>query len=321
MNASDLHVIAVISNPVRYQSRYKLFKRFEKMVQDSGAILHVVEAAFGERPPAITSFDSPRHYIFRTQDELWHKENMWNIALPRLPHDFKYVACVDADTRFARPDWAEETVHQLQHYEVVQMWSEAHDLTPDFNIYQKHLGFVYCELHGYPKVQMTYGSGSSKLQASYGSGSSKRLYWHPGYAWAYTRKAIDTFGGLLDTAILGAADRHMAHALFGTAEESLHSGLTPGYKKAVMEWQERAAYLHQDVGYVPGAILHDFHGKKKDRKYADRWQILIDNKFDPYSDLTRDYQGLWQLRPERIGLRNQIREYFRGRNEDSIDLE
>ena len=45
----QLHVIAVISNPRRYEPRYKLYRTFEQYVKDSGATLYTVEAAFGER--------------------------------------------------------------------------------------------------------------------------------------------------------------------------------------------------------------------------------------------------------------------------------
>ena len=55
----QLHVIAVISNLRRYESRYKLYRIFEQYVEDSGATLYTVEAAFGERDHAITRSDNP----------------------------------------------------------------------------------------------------------------------------------------------------------------------------------------------------------------------------------------------------------------------
>lgn len=59
----------------------------------------------------------------RTSHEIWLKENSLNLGFARLPPDWKYAAWIDADVTFARPDWACETVHQLQHNPVVQMWS------------------------------------------------------------------------------------------------------------------------------------------------------------------------------------------------------
>lgn len=311
MKSDLLHVITCITNPVRYRSRYELYKRFEKRVLDAGAKFYTIEAAFGERPHAITSEDNTNHFQLQTEDELWHKENLLNIAIQRLPPDWKYLAVVDADVNFARPDWAAETVHLLQHYHVVQMWDTAQDLTPNFAPYQTHRGFVWCMQNG-----MDY-SKQGKQKSYYKGGA----YWHPGYCWAYTRDAINHLGGLLDTAILGAGDNHMAHALYGMAELSIPDGVTAGYRNSILRWEERAKYIHKDIGYMPGLILHDWHGKKRDRRYYDRWKIIVDNQFDPNEDLTRDWQGMWQIRPERIKLRDDIRGYFRSRNEDSIDID
>jgi hypothetical protein len=310
MHPSKLHVISVISNPIRYRSRYDLYRNFEKHVVDAGAVLHTVELAFGERPHVVTSEGHERHYRFRTVDEIWHKENMVNVALGRLPHDWKYVAWVDADVMFTRPDWASETVHQLQHYEVVQMWSVAQDLTPGFEPYQTHYSFAHCMLGG----DRFQGKGPARAER-YGG------WYHPGYAWAATREAINHLGGLLDVAAMGAADNHMAHCLYGIGEESIPEGVHPNYRKAVLDWQERARYLHRDIGCVPGLINHYFHGKKRDRRYHDRWKVITENQFDPQADLTRDWQGIWQVRPERIKLRDDMRAYFRARNEDSIDID
>jgi hypothetical protein len=56
------------------------------------------------------------------------------------------------------------------------------------------------------------------------------------------------------------------------------------------------------------------------RGYPDRWKILRDQDFDPQRDLHRDWQGLYQLAPHRIGLRDGIRGYFRSRNEDGNEI-
>jgi hypothetical protein len=84
-------------------------------------------------------------------------------------------------------------------------------------------------------------------------------------------------------------------------------------------WQDRAAKLRKNIGYMSGMLLHYWHGKKKDRGYKSRWQILIDYMYDPEFDIKRDWQGLWQLNENKPGLRDEIRKYFRERNEDSID--
>ena len=100
MNPADLHVIAVISNPVRYASRERLYRDFARHVEQAGATLWTVEAAYGDRPHLITEPTNPRHLQLRTKHELWHKENLVNLGIARLPADWKYVAWVDADVMF-----------------------------------------------------------------------------------------------------------------------------------------------------------------------------------------------------------------------------
>lgn len=298
----DLHVIAVISNPCRYRSRYELYRRFEQSVRASGAQLWTVEAAFGKRPFAVTDPANPQHLQVRTRCELWHKENLINLGIARLPHDWEYVAWVDADVSFARPDWVEETVHQLQHHPIVQMFSIAQDLSPAYEPFQTHKGFCY--------------SYHKKLK-----GGGAYEFWHPGFAWAARRDTIDALGRLMDWAILGAADHHMALALIGEAKRSMPGGLSRTYTDWVYMWQDRAErYVQRNIGYVEGLLLHYWHGKKCDRRYVERWDVLVKNKFDPLLDLKRDSQGLYQLTDHSVKLRDQIRLYFRQRNEDSIDL-
>ncbi len=302
----NFYVIAVISNPIRYESRVRLFKEFEQHMLDSGVKLYTVEMAFGDREHRVTQPCNARHIQLRTIEELWNKENMINIGISRLPSDWEYVAWIDTDVSFTRKDWALEAVHQLQHYEIVQLWDTALDLGPTQEVIQHHKSFAACHLRGIA------------IKTSW---DQYYTYAHPGFGWAATRKAIDTTGGLLDKAILGAGDHHMAWALIGRAKETMPGNIGKEYWDMVMTWQDRGLLLHKDVGYVPGTLLHYWHGKKRDRRYEDRWKIITRNKFNPLVDIKKDWQGVYQLDDSRIKLRDDIRQYFRSRNEDSIDLD
>ena len=323
---SKLHIVVPITNAHRYSSRYHLFEKFEKMVLDAGAQLWVVEAAFRNRPHVVTHHANDHHVQLRTNSEVWHKENLINIGISRLPADWEYVAWIDPDISFARPDWVNETLNQLQHYHVVQMFSNTHDLAPDFSIIRNHTGFMArYKSGGFNDIPAVVG-GNMTL-TTYGGGSRKMIpksrpyYAHPGYAWAARREAIDALGGLIDWAILGSADYYMAYGLIGRISQTINPLWTDNFKKLMVEWGERAErYIRRNVGFVPGSILHHWHGKKKDRRYNERNLILIENQCDPHLDLKRDSQGVWQLTDRSIPLRDQMREYFRSRNEDSIEV-
>jgi hypothetical protein len=73
---------------------------------------------------------------------------------------------------------------------------------------------------------------------------------------------------------------------------------------------------------VPGLALHHWHGPRAGRQYGTRDAILVNGKYDPEMDLKRDWQGLYQLcdhdTHRSIKLRDEIRGYFRKRNEDAL---
>lgn len=341
MDPNRFHVVTCISNACRYQSRVRLYKEFAAHMKESGVQLWTVEAAFGDRPFEVTEVGNPRHIQLRTRTELWHKENMLNIGIGRLPHDFEVVCWIDADIRFARmtpvlastghhagqvtvADWAMETWHQLQHHNVCQLWSTGIDMGPKTQSMTVARSFAWSLLDSkMPEPTVGYGG-----------------YWHSGYAWAMHRRAVDkmrdprllTAGGpLLDYAPLGSSDFYMAWGLLDQLTPRVYQdvhdkkakkqGFHPAYVKHLLLWQEVAQKLHKDIGVVEGTILHSWHGKKKQRQYNSRENILIRAQFNPETDIMRDHQGLWMWSPAASEeLRDDLRRYSRMRDEDSNDM-
>ncbi len=203
MRADLLHVVTAIANPLRWSSRQRLYRDFERHMLDSGVQLTVVECAYGDRPHALTGTAGVRHVGVRAKTMVWTKENLLNLGIARLPDAAKYVAWIDADIRFRRPDWAAEAVHALQFHDVIQPWSDCYDLGPNDEHVQVHRSFCRQWRDGKP-VGQPYG-----------------VFAHPGYAWAATRQALEWTGGLIETAPLGAADHHMALALVGRVASSI----------------------------------------------------------------------------------------------------
>jgi len=334
IDTSKFYVITCISNPVRYRSRYNLYRKFAEHIGQLGGKLYTVELATGDRPFEITQADDPTDIQLRSRSELWHKENMLNIALSRLPSDWEYVAWVDADITFQRSDIINETVQQLQHYDFVQMFSTAMDLGPVGQIIGVNYGFGYCYANRndgeIPPLLVNDKLNPNRMTSApkyngYTVEHKKQIYWHPGFAWAARRDAIDAVGGFFDLGVLGAGDHHMALSLVGRGHEAIPKGMSQDYLNQVFKWQNEAeAKVRRNIGYVPGVVSHAYHGSKANRRYWDRWKILIENDFQPSRDLKRDSQGLFQLvdcaDSRLINLRDQIRSYFRQRNEDSIDI-
>ena len=315
-----LYCVAPVINANRYRTRWKHYQDFAKHVAEAGAILYTVEVAFGDRDFVLTEPDNPRHVQLRTHHELWLKERAINIGVSRLPSDWKYVAWVDPDCIFARHDWADETRHLLQHYPIVQMWSQLHDLSSDGELVARLQSFMDVQLNGPELPPDPSYAGLAPRGKRFGS---------PGLAWAARREAWNQLGGLIDYAILGAGDWYFAHAVMGmlsslpTAKQRLDA--TPPFLKKMLEYENRAKQslweerpICGNVGLMKGLCLHYWHGPRVSRKYGERSEILRRHNFDPDLDLKPDWQGLYQLTNRRPAMRREIQAYFAQRNEDQL---
>ncbi|MFO1081855.1 MAG: hypothetical protein U1E23_14650 [Reyranellaceae bacterium] len=307
MRSDLLHVVCAVANPMRWDSRLRLYRAFEAHMLDSGVRLTTVECAYGDRDFEVA--DSRHVNVVRVRANgaqmIWNKENLLNLGIARLP-EAKYIATVDADVFFRKRYWAAETVHELQHHCVVQPWSDCYDLGPHDEHLAVHRSFCRLVFDGEP-MQMVH-------KAPYRFG-------HPGYAWAWRRGTLDALGGLIEMAALGAGDHHMALAMIGKADRSLPGGIHPNYRQAVMAWQERAtAHVAGNIGHVDGTIEHRWHGTKERRRYVGRWEILTRHRYDPVVDLKRNVFGVVELAGNKPGLRLDVHRYFHARDEDSNSL-
>lgn len=305
MDANKLHVVTCISNPVGWQSRIKLYQRFEEHMLDSGVNLTTVECVMGERPHLFTpsKYKGVNHVAVAHRTVCWHKESLLNVGISRLPPDARYIAWIDADVMFRRRTWAADTVNALQQYDVVQPWENAYDLGPD----DAHSG-----------VDTSLASLHAKGRPLSPKWSGAYTFGHPGYAWAATRQALEWIGGLIDFAALGSADHNMAFGFLGRIKETFPQDISPEFTARMLAWQDRAhRHIGINISYVPGTIEHGFHGPKKARKYVDRWGILRKHGFNPTTDLKRNTWGVVELAGNKPKLNEAIDQYLRSRNEDA----
>jgi hypothetical protein len=142
-----------------------------------------------------------------------------------------------------------------------------------------------------------------------------------GLAWAGTREAIDSVGGLIDWCVVGSGDWHMAYCFIGRGVEIAQTWFTEGYKKLLNKYQTDCdLHIKENIGYVPGLAIHYWHGPKSNRGYGWRWNILKKHRFDPILDLRRDSRGVIIVTEEKHKLLRDLREYFKSRKEDSMEL-
>jgi hypothetical protein len=305
---NTLYVVGVCSNPARWHSRYRIAREWIKhMVGTPNVHLIVVEGRFGDRHFELTPDEIVYdHLKVNLSSEAWVKESLTNIGLRYAIAvcNAQNLCWTDMDVFFRDEHWAQEALHQLQTYPVIQPWQDCADLGPHGGISRHFRSFGYQHAKGIKK--QTHPSQPYE-------------YAHTGFSWCCTRGFWENVLGLMDFPILGSADHHMGFAMTGEVDKTIHLGMQPSFFELCREWQQRALQVTQgEVGFSVGRIEHWFHGPKNRRYYRERWQILVDNKFDPKIDLRKDSQGVITLvgKPR---LEHAIIKYNRARLEDSIE--
>ena len=298
---NKLHVIAVISNPCLYAKRYTLMKDFIKRFENDepNCILYIVELVYGNQKFIITNNNNNKHLQLRTNIPIWHKENMINLGVKNLlPKTWKAFAWIDADLEFENNTWASDTLKILNGTkDIVQIFSHCVDM--DNNEMTM-------------KVMNSAGYQYTKQKQYTTNGEN---FWHPGFAWAMTRKAFEKVGGLYEVSILGSGDHIMMHCLLNNGKNSISNTNSDDYKNSILEYEKKFCKLR--FGYVPGVIRHYYHGSKKNRGYQERWKILVNNKYSPLLHIQKDLNGLIIPTKEfSKEFQKEIFDYFASRNED-----
>ena len=334
----QLWVVCCISNPARYKSRYALYRKFRKHVLEELRLpLLTVEACLKDLDFKLSESrcensdvevkghaeNGVRYIDVRVKGNswVWLKENLLNIGSQNLPHDCKYILFADADIRFNNFNIGNEIVTALQTHKVVQPWESCIDLGPHGEVIQVHRSFFACVDEGIPWLfEKEVKDGCIKYIIPRKGGIANLF--HPGFCMAWRRGALDKVGGLIETGIAGAGDHHACGALVGQATKTFPGGVHENYKKAILDWQARAEdVVRGDYGFVRGLIMHNWHGPKSKRKYIERWAILVENQFDPFTDIFKNTNGVWELKHGKPKLRDDLRRYLKQRDEDSTSMD
>lgn len=314
----ELWGIVALFNPAGYRNKLENFRIFSEKVRNQGLRLLVIECAFGESEFEVPSTLCDRLIHRRTSTVMWQKERLLNIALEYLPQSCDKVAWVDADVIFENQEWVSETTRLLEDYCVVQPYQTAHWLMKD----ERSL----------PEGRKVRGIGEGEWMPSMGYEMTRltdwkaalnnyRIHGHVGYAWAIRREILDRHG-FYDAQVLGNGDLVMAHAMYGNEDlwQGKHwqrSRLTDAMLRHMEAWgRPFFEDVRASVYYVPGRVLHLWHGSKKDRLYDQRLEILRDCNFDPKKDMVLEESGCWGWATHRPELHEWAEAYFHIRREE-----
>jgi hypothetical protein len=183
----------------------------------------------------------------------------------------------------------------LEHYNAVQLFEHVVDTDREGRLGQKSPGHIFARTHG-----IAYG--------------------RPGGGWAARREAIA--GGLYDRHAIEGGDSVMLSAWEGRDKlpQSLQHGTA--WEAYYRDWANlNYNQVRGSLAWVPGDVVHLYHGSRKNRQYVERYRIFHDHAYDPVHDVEIDSAtGLLQwsnaARERKPDLVRRVAEYFERRRED-----
>jgi hypothetical protein len=325
LNEGQFAVVSCFFNPSGSLRKVKNFNRFLEGMDACGVRCLVVELAFGSSPHQL---EREKDTIqLRSNDVMWHKERLLNIAIEQLlSESYQNIAWLDGDIQFEEPDWPQAIVQTLEEYKLCQVFSEA-------------------SIRAHPTGAPVVGSSAVKYFEDAGGilysqrrrGLADVLRGRlrgglPGFGWAARAEVLEKVL-LFENALVGGGDKLILAASLekDLSNERLaqlsqsrircaecgHRNRSDAYTRCFMDWARRwSAAVDSEVGYAPLHIRDMYHGKRSDRGYLKRHDILLRHDFDPATDLAVSGDGGLQWTSDKPDLHREVEAYFLSRRED-----
>jgi hypothetical protein len=303
-NADDICVITSYFNVCNYRPLKDNYMAFRKSMDDSDIALITVECAFNGAPFQLE--ESDRVIQVRSNSIMWQKERLLNIAVDKVRERFSKIAWIDADSFFSNANWAVETSCLLDSVPIVQPFDTVINLPKDADFFDGM---------GSHRISFAYDAavnGAAAVKDSDGK------HGHTGYAWAARSEILEQ--GLFDAAIANGGDHMMAHAMLDDRNSPCYERLFFDNEKSkahFQKWTEAlSSRIKEGISYVPGAILHRWHGSMRNRRYHATLEKFARFGVDPSVDLRINECGCWEWNNKRQRLHDFLASYFESREED-----
>lgn len=272
-------------NPIEYQNIVRNYWMFREDLKDVD--LHTIELSFGNK----IEIEDAVHIKGSQEHVMWQKERLLNVLIEQLPAKYDKIAWVDGDILFDNKNWVEDAEKALDEYPLIQLFEKGTSTDANLDPASSKPGIVAA------------GKATNAAQ--------------PGFAWAARRETLEKCGGLLDTHIMGGGDNMMYFAAMGMFSTYMLTRTNIEWRQAYLKWAAKFyREVKANVGYIPGNVMHLYHGTYADRQYVERWMILSRNEFNPEEDIKINEDGIWEWASDKPDLHDSVAEYFAERKED-----
>jgi len=308
--SGSLWAITSYFNPIGYQRRIQNYHVFRTRL---GVPLVTVELSF-DGNFQLGRGDADILVQLTGRDVLWQKERMLNVASQAIPDNVRDIAWLDCDVVFATADWAERASRALDHFALIQLYDERHNLPCDAAL--DRLEPLNAVLPTRSVVHMMV-TGEAAAEDFFLADSPLTRRSTCGLAWATRRDLLEDHG-LYDACILGSADRAILCAALGRFDHGAKAAsMTLRGIDHYREWaRPYFDSVRGRVGHIAGRIFHLWHGNLQNRAYGERGRLLHEFHFDPYIDIAIDDNGCWRWNSDKRAMHEAVRHYFELRKED-----
>ena len=325
LDDKEFAAVSCFFNPGGSRRRVENFRKFHSGIRSSGVRCLVVELAFGAAP---FQLDPGEDVVqLRTHDVMWHKEKLLNIGIEKLLEEgYEKIAWLDGDITFDRNDWPVYVARELDNVNLCQVFSTVSVAGDEGE----------CPEIGTSSIKYFLERGSFYTQSPMhviGIALGRLRGGQSGFGWAARAEVLREVM-LYDKAIVGGGDKLILAASLASdlsdqqLQELTHSSLacevcghrnrSEAYTLDFLNWAQRwSAAVGGRVGYARLHISDMYHGKRADRKYMTRRDLLYRHQFNPTDDLTEDNAGLLAWATGKPGFHNDVESYFLSRREDT----
>ncbi len=186
---NEFCVIAAIFNPASFKTQYERYEKFKAHILTFGLRLITIELAYKNQSFQVTQPNTPNNIQLVTEDVLWYKENLINIAVNNST-DCAYIAWLDIELEFLNRDWVKNTIEALESYKLVQPFEMVRIKGLKSEIVESYPSFSFCHVTSKSKaieaLKETYTDKNIKSKCV------------SDFAWAAKKETLDEINGLFD---------------------------------------------------------------------------------------------------------------------------
>lgn len=279
---NNIAVCIVYFNAGNYIRPFMNYLYTTNILHKSDIPTYTLELTYPGQIAALPDNDTILHV--KSNSYMFHKENLLNILVSKLPDIFTKIVCLDCDVVFDDLNWINEVSTALDRLDVVVPYHDG------------------CLLSS------TYDSiTSNAITITDTRYKTETEFFCAGYGIAMHRSFFNELG-FYEYAILGGGDKML---------------LSPFMRRQLMinefgsnkrsEYLSAISDMNLKYGFIPGTVYHMPHGELSSRQYLERHGLLSNLLID--TELTKNIDGVLEFKiPSKYNA--IVLHYFKNRNED-----